>query len=126
MSEEYEAIGVHALINGQFYDSEGNKATNYEWLNDPTRLEHMISRHLVEAGAGILNAYAHQFEPQGVTITWALSESHASIHTYPERGAFFLDIFTCGLTIEPGKAAILIAEEMGCSFQEQTSIRRPI
>jgi S-adenosylmethionine decarboxylase len=32
-----------------------------------------------------------------------LSESHASVHTYPEYNACFLDIFTCGdqIRVEP-------------------------
>ena len=30
-----------------------------------------------------------------------LSESHASIHTYPEHGGCFVDFFTCGTTCKP-------------------------
>jgi S-adenosylmethionine/arginine decarboxylase-like enzyme len=29
-------------------------------------------------------------------MTITLSESHASIHTYPEHGKCFVDLFTCG------------------------------
>jgi S-adenosylmethionine decarboxylase len=29
-------------------------------------------------------------------MTILLSESHASIHTYPEHGKCFVDLFTCG------------------------------
>ena len=29
-------------------------------------------------------------------MTILLSESHASIHTYPEHGKCFIDLFTCG------------------------------
>jgi len=124
MSETYDAIGVHAVLNGQFYDGD-QKVPNFDLLNNIERLDSIISKHLVDAGATILSAQKHQFDPQGVTLTYALSESHASIHTYPEHGSFFLDIFTCGLAIEPGKAAILIAEELGCSYDEHTYIRKP-
>jgi S-adenosylmethionine/arginine decarboxylase-like enzyme len=31
-----------------------------------------------------------------LTMVFLLSESHASIHTYPEHGACFVDLFTCG------------------------------
>ena len=30
-----------------------------------------------------------------------LSESHLSIHTYPERGFAALDCYTCGETVDP-------------------------
>ena len=124
MTETYQAIGLHAILNGQFYDGD-HRAPNFELLNDVERLDSIISKHLVQAGATILSVQKHKFDPQGVTLTYALSESHASIHTYPEHGSFFMDIFTCGLTIKPGVAVILIAEEFGCSFETQTFVREP-
>lgn len=30
-----------------------------------------------------------------------LSESHLSIHTYPERGFAAIDCYTCGETVDP-------------------------
>ena len=48
------------------------------------------------SGATILDSKACIFEPNGVTMVYLLSESHASIHTYPEYGACFIDLFTCG------------------------------
>jgi len=48
------------------------------------------------SGATILNRTQHVFEPNGLTVVYLLSESHASIHTYPEYGACFVDLFTCG------------------------------
>ena len=48
------------------------------------------------SGAAILNKTPHVFPPNGLTIVYLLSESHASLHTYPEYGACFVDLFTCG------------------------------
>jgi S-adenosylmethionine decarboxylase len=48
------------------------------------------------SGASILNRTFHIFPPNGLTAVYLLSESHASIHTYPEYGACFVDLFTCG------------------------------
>jgi S-adenosylmethionine decarboxylase len=48
------------------------------------------------SGATVLNYLAHPFPPHGLTMVILLSESHASIHTYPEHGACFVDLFTCG------------------------------
>lgn len=51
----------------------------------------------VEAmGATVLNKFPYQFSPQGVTVLYALAESHISCHTFPERGSVALDCYTCG------------------------------
>ncbi|MMZ61379.1 S-adenosylmethionine decarboxylase proenzyme precursor [compost metagenome] len=52
-------------------------------------------------GATVLSVQAQQFEPQGATVLVMLSESHISIHTYPERGFAALDCYTCGETVDP-------------------------
>ena len=43
----------------------------------------------------ILNKINHIFEPQGLSILYLLSESHISIHTFPERNYIALDLYTC-------------------------------
>lgn len=56
----------------------------------------------VEAsGATILDKNFHVFPPNGLTIVYLLSESHASLHTYPEFNACFVDLFTCGEQCTP-------------------------
>jgi S-adenosylmethionine decarboxylase len=50
------------------------------------------------SGATLLHAVEHTFPPHGMTAVAVLSESHASIHTYPEHESCFVDIFTCGNT----------------------------
>ena len=52
-------------------------------------------------GATVLSVQSKQFEPQGATVLVMLSESHLSIHTYPERGFAALDCYTCGETVDP-------------------------
>ncbi|MEM2070595.1 MAG: adenosylmethionine decarboxylase [Archaeoglobaceae archaeon] len=42
-----------------------------------------------------------QFNPHGVTGVVLISESHVSLHTWPEYELVNLDIFTCG---DPSKA----------------------
>ena len=43
----------------------------------------------------ILQKTHHQFEPQGITILYLLSESHFSIHTFPEHNYAAIDLYTC-------------------------------
>ncbi|WEK55339.1 MAG: adenosylmethionine decarboxylase [Candidatus Cohnella colombiensis] len=90
---EYSTFGRHVAV-----DTWGG---DIELLNSAERLQ----SHMVEAaescGATVLSVQAKQFEPQGATVLVLLSESHLSIHTYPERGFAAIDCYTCGETVDP-------------------------
>ncbi|MQY25244.1 adenosylmethionine decarboxylase [Nocardia aurantia] len=81
--------------------------------DDLQRLEAALRKSLIAAGVTICDVVRKQFEPQGVTVLALLSESHASIHTYPESGDIFVDVFTCG-SIGAGatKAVELLQQEL--------------
>jgi S-adenosylmethionine decarboxylase len=70
-------------------------------IRNLTRLESMDSMHeLLEDichkyDFTVLNKTQYKFEPQGLTILYMLSESHISIHTFPEQSYLALDIYTC-------------------------------
>lgn len=90
---EYSTFGRHVAVDTWGADFE--RLTNAEWLQ----------AHMVEAaeacGATVLSVQSKQFEPQGATVLVLLSESHLSIHTYPEKGFAALDCYTCGETVDP-------------------------
>ncbi|WP_028611841.1 adenosylmethionine decarboxylase [Paenibacillus harenae] len=90
---EYSTFGRHVAV-----DTWG---VDFDLLNSAEFLQ----SHMVEAaeacGATVLSVQAKQFEPQGATVLVLLSESHLSIHTYPERGFAALDCYTCGETVDP-------------------------
>ncbi len=49
------------------------------------------------SGATLLHIHLHHFTPNGgVSGVAVLSESHISIHSWPEYGYAALDIFMCG------------------------------
>ena len=56
------------------------------------------------ANATLLSISSKKFDPQGVTAVVLLSESHLSIHTWPEYGYAAIDAFTCGDRTDPEKA----------------------
>jgi S-adenosylmethionine decarboxylase len=65
-------------------------------LSDVQRLLLAMDEAVKSSGATVLDKCSYTFYPEGVTVVYLLSESHASIHTYPEFGACFVDLFTCG------------------------------
>lgn len=70
-------------------------------IRNMSRLESMDKMHeLLEDICAkydftILTKSQHKFEPQGLTILYMLSESHISIHTFPEKQYLAFDIYTC-------------------------------
>ena len=68
---------------------------NYELLNNVSKIRCILDNICENYNFTILNKIEHEFQPQGLTILYLLSESHISIHTFPEREYFALDIYTC-------------------------------
>ena len=69
---------------------------NAHALADVNKMIEAMDVAVKASGATILNKTFHVFPPNGLTLVYLLSESHASIHTYPECNACFVDLFTCG------------------------------
>jgi len=79
--------GTHLIID--LYDAHG--------LDDPVRIEQVLVDVARGAGATVLSASFHHFQPNGgVSGVVVLAESHISIHTWPERNFAALDVFMCG------------------------------
>lgn len=64
----------------------------------------------LEAGAEVREVAFHKFSPQGVSGVVIISESHLSIHTWPELGYAAVDVFTCGTTVDPWDACKYLQE----------------
>lgn len=55
-----------------------------------------LMRKIIEVGRlNVLGEIKHQFKPIGATLLYLLSESHLSIHTYPERNYCAIDLYCC-------------------------------
>lgn len=69
-----------------------------ELLDNEEFLKEQIIEAINKTKLTLLEISSYKFSPQGVTIVALLSESHISIHTWPENGSAALDVFTCGET----------------------------
>jgi len=57
----------------------------------------LLQQKFKEANVNCLNVSWHNFDNSGAfTALYLLSESHLSIHTWPEKKYIAIDIFTCG------------------------------
>jgi len=68
---------------------------NHTLINDPQQLTQLLDNICETYKYTILQKSQYEFEPQGFTAVYLLSESHISIHTYPENNYAAIDIYTC-------------------------------
>jgi S-adenosylmethionine decarboxylase proenzyme len=86
--------GIHLL--GEWYGCPANEPL----LTQADALRTLCRRVVEDAGLTIVGERFHQFEPQGVTGTVLLAESHLAIHTWPESGFVTLDVYVCNYTTD--------------------------
>jgi S-adenosylmethionine decarboxylase len=92
--------GIHLLVD----------VWNAEHLDNVGFIDALLRRMVDACGARLLNVQLHTFgEGLGVTGVATLSESHISIHTWPEYGYAAFDIFVCGAA-DPYKGARLLQD----------------
>jgi len=102
------------------------KDCDREVLNDLGFLKRILPEAASAAGATILGESFHQFAPHGVSGAVILAESHLFIHTWPECGYAAVDIFTCGDSVQPEKAAQKLIRELGAKSHSILEIQRGI
>lgn len=82
-----KSIGVHLM-----WDIHAVNSASISFENDVTPvMEHIISLTSLQ----IESSSSKQFDPIGVTSIYLLSESHLSIHTWPEHNYLAIDLFSC-------------------------------
>jgi S-adenosylmethionine decarboxylase proenzyme len=80
-----------------------------ELLNDLSYVRKVLIESADLVGAHVIGESFHKFSPQGVTGILSISESHLSVHTWPEYAYAAVDIFTCS-DMDANKAADYIIQ----------------
>ena len=107
----YDFFGSHLLAN-----YVGCRAAA---LADDAGLAQAFEEAARAAGAAVLGKAQHCFSPHGMTAVLLLAESHASIHTYPEHAACFVDFFTCGRACQADRFEAAL-----CDYLQPASVQR--
>ncbi len=110
--------GIHIL--GELYGISPHLLQNSEFLKEE------LCKGIKASGATLCSWQVKEFEPGGLTILALLSESHASIHTYPEFESLFLDAFTCGVQCHPEEIAFALVKALRPKFQKIEKLQRGI
>ena len=85
--QEINSLGRHYFID----------ITNVpeNMINDHELFKSKCSELLEEFQMKILGVNEHEFQPHGYTLLYLLSESHLSLHSWPEYNTLKMDLFTC-------------------------------
>lgn len=111
-----EATSTHCIL--ELYDCPSHL------LNDEAFVKDALRGAVDEGLATLLHEVSHQFHPQGVTALGLISESHVSIHTWPEYGYAAVDVFTCGTEAKPEKACAYLARSFQAGRHSLTKLAR--
>jgi S-adenosylmethionine decarboxylase len=111
-------LGRHILIEA--YDCDP------EILDDIEVVEEAMVNAAERAGAEVREVAFHKFSPQGVSGVVVISESHLSVHTWPEFGYAAVDVFTCGDTVDPIVAVDRIRDRFKARRALTSEVKRGI
>lgn len=96
---------------------------NFEKLNNMEQIERIFVEAALKSGAEIREVAFHKFAPQGVSGVVIISESHLTIHSFPEHGYASIDVYTCG-DLDPNIAAEYIADSLDAETRETIELPR--
>ena len=111
-----DTLGHHYIVEGSGCDSQV--------ISRVEDVEQIMVRAAEVADVQVWAISFHRFSPNGVSGVVVISESHLSVHTWPEAGYVALDIFTCGETAKPEAAVQHALKAFGASNTHITEVTR--
>ena len=87
-----KALSQHTLL--EFYGCDPAS------LKHSRTLKKLLCGSVLKGGGTIVKAWFHNFSPYGVSGVVVITESHVTIHTWPEHGYAAVDIFSCGKRLD--------------------------
>jgi S-adenosylmethionine decarboxylase proenzyme len=92
-------VGKHILLDVKNVESDRLKTVEM--------IKPFMDKVVEELNLNVVGECSHQIKKDnvsyGATMTYLLSESHLSIHTFVDEGNITIDIFTCSLSVENEK-----------------------
>jgi S-adenosylmethionine decarboxylase len=111
-----DTVGHHYIVEGS--------GCNPDVISRVEKVEQVLVRAAEVADVQIWAISFHRFRPMGVSGVVVISESHLSVHTWPEVGYVALDIFTCGDRAKPEAAVQHALKAFGATNMHITEVTR--
>lgn len=97
-----------------------------EILDDLDRLSELLVTAARRSGATPIKQEFHRFLPHGISGVVIITESHLTIHTWPEHRYAAVDFFTCGQSTDPLRAHEYLRQELCASAAHHVTLKRGI
>ena len=111
-----DAVGHHYIVEASGCDPE--------IIGKVEQVEQILVRAAEAAKVQVWSISFHRFNPGGVSGVIVISESHLSVHTWPELRYVALDIFTCGQEARPEAAVESALQDFGATNVHITEVTR--
>ncbi len=113
-----DALGFHYLIELTQCDPA--------FLQDADYVEKILKEAIVLSGATKVGEVFHRFSPHGVSGVILISESHFSIHTWPEYRYAAVDLFSCNEFLKIQDTYHFLVEKFQAQKSNIVEIKRGI
>jgi S-adenosylmethionine decarboxylase proenzyme len=86
---------TNAVFSGKHLICDIKNIKNIALMSDLQQLQTLMNNICDKNNYSVLKRSHHEFDPNGFSILYLLSESHMSIHTFPEKNYIAFDLYTC-------------------------------
>ena len=97
-------LATHLLI--ELFDCDS------KILNDSNQVKDIFIDAAKKGKATIVNDLFHEFSPHGLTGVLVITESHLSIHTWPEFNYAAVDVFSCDDKLDGNKIKEILEKKL--------------
>lgn len=111
-----DALGRHLLVECDGCDSAA--------LADLGVVTEAMLRAAREGGATIVTHSFHHFAPGGISGAVIISESHLTIHTWPEYAYAAVDLFTCSPGVDEDRVLTVLQQALKAERITRTLLER--
>jgi S-adenosylmethionine decarboxylase len=85
----------NATCSGKHLICDIKNIKNEILMNDIDQIKNTMDMICCQYNYSVLQTSEQRFEPHGFSVIYLLSESHMSIHTFPEKNYIAFDLYTC-------------------------------
>lgn len=93
-------------------------------LSEVATLKALLVTVVTQAGGTVVRTVFHRFKPWGVSGVVVISESHVTLHTWPEHGYAAVDVFSCSRKLRAAQIARELGRALGARAVQRRALRR--
>ena len=109
-------LANHQII--ELYDCDKSLLENSQYVKNTFKEAIELSK------ATVVAEKYHNFSPFGLTGVAVITESHISIHTWPEHGYVAIDVFSCDNKVDHKKILTYLKVHLFSNKAKSKSIKR--